>query len=63
MNDNAHVTMREWRVGRKLGRTVYAVVDTNEPDNDELIGMMDTRELALRVVMDHNRIFGRAALS
>jgi hypothetical protein len=32
-----------WRVGRKVGRTVY---DTN----DTLIGVMDTPELAARVV-------------
>lgn len=31
-----------WRVGRKVGRTVY--------DGDTLIGVMDTPELAARVV-------------
>jgi len=31
-----------WKVGRKVGRTLY--------DGDELIGLMDTRELAARVV-------------
>ena len=31
-----------WRVGRKVGRTLY--------DGDTLIGVMDTPELAERVV-------------
>ena len=28
-----------WRVGRKVGRTIYAVVNPAFPDDDELIGM------------------------
>lgn len=32
-----------WRVGKKLGRTLY--------DGDELVGLMDTEELA-RLVVD-----------
>jgi hypothetical protein len=32
-----------WRVGRKVGRTIYDA-------NDQLIGVMDTPELAKRVV-------------
>ncbi len=31
-----------WRVGRKLGRTLY--------DGERLVGMMDTAELAAQVV-------------
>ncbi len=38
--------MRPWRVGRKVGRTIY--------DGDKLIGMMDTRELAELVVRHVN---------
>lgn len=34
--------MSTWRVGRKVGRTVY--------QDDELIGVMDTAELAEKVV-------------
>lgn len=34
---------RPWRVGRKLGRTVYDA-------DDQLLGLLDTRELALLVV-------------
>lgn len=39
-----------WRVGRKVGRTVYDA-------NDTLIGVMDTPELAARVVIAINRTF------
>jgi len=34
---------KPWRVGRKVGRTIYDA-------DDNLIGMMDTRELAAEVV-------------
>lgn len=46
-------TMR-WRVGRRVGRTVYAV--PWEDDNDEgwLIGLMDTPALATAAVYAHN---------
>jgi hypothetical protein len=37
-----------WRVGRKLGRTVY--------DGDQLIGVMDTPELAETVVAAINQV-------
>lgn len=37
-----------WRVGRKLGRTVY--------DGDQLIGVMDTPELAESVVAAVNQV-------
>lgn len=35
-----------YRVGRKVGRTIYRVVGREPSDADELIGMLDTRELA-----------------
>jgi hypothetical protein len=44
-----------WRVGRKVGRTVYVQLGPEPSDDDPLIGMMDTRELAAQVVLDHNR--------
>jgi hypothetical protein len=45
-----------WRVGRKLGRTIYAV-EFDDPDGPGiLLGMMDSREIAERVVADHNRV-------
>jgi hypothetical protein len=50
-----------WRVGGKVGRTIYAVMDdeflTNREmsyEDDILIGVMDTVILAERVVADHN---------
>jgi hypothetical protein len=46
-----------WRVGRKVGRTIYAIVsdDVNKPsDDDVLIGCLDTRECAAEAVRAHN---------
>lgn len=43
-----------WRVGRKLGRTIYAQVGDDPDDDDVLLGMMDTAEIAAHVVHDHN---------
>jgi hypothetical protein len=43
-----------WRVGRKVGRTIYAVVGDRASDHDLLIGVMDTRELAEAAVRAHN---------
>lgn len=46
-----------WRVGRKLGRTVYRRVYTDKPsDDDHFVGIMDTRELAEQVVDAVNAI-------
>lgn len=42
-----------WRVGSKVGRTIYAVV--GDHFDDVLIGVMDTRALAELVVDDHNQ--------
>lgn len=40
------MTAERWRVGRKVGRTIYTVTG-DDPDGDGvLIGVMDTRELA-----------------
>lgn len=47
---NTHI----WRVGRKLGRTIYAQFAEEPSDGDLLLGMMDTPELAQQVVLDHN---------
>lgn len=44
----------EWRVGMKVGRTIYAVVGDGDCLKDVLIGVMDTRELAQAVVSTHN---------
>jgi hypothetical protein len=43
-----------WRVGRKVGRTIYAC--KYEPG--DLIGVMDTPELATAAVNAHNAAIG-----
>lgn len=43
-----------WRTGRKVGRTIYAQVGEEPSDDDALIGMVDTPEIARRLVDDHN---------
>jgi len=43
-----------WRSGRHVGRTLYAMSGPEPSDSDPLIGVMDTPELAARVVRDHN---------
>lgn len=43
-----------WRVGRKVGRTVYAQLGSEPSDEDPIIGMFDSVELAVRAVEDHN---------
>jgi hypothetical protein len=43
-----------WRVGRKVGRTIYAQIGPEPSDDDVLIGVMDTRALAEEAVAAHN---------
>lgn len=43
-----------WRVGQPVGRTIYAVVGAEPSDDDVLIGMMDTAELAGEACTAHN---------
>lgn len=43
-----------WRVGRKVGRTIYVQVGDQPSDNDPLIGVMDTPDLAAIVVRSVN---------
>ncbi len=43
-----------WRCGRKVGRTIYAQIGSEPGEDDLLIGMMDSPELALAVVEAHN---------
>lgn len=43
-----------WRVDRRVGRTVYAVVGQEPSDVDILIGVMDTPDLAAAAVVAHN---------
>lgn len=43
-----------WRVGRKVGRTIYAQRGSGPDDGDPLIGTMDTKSLAAEAVESHN---------
>lgn len=49
-----------WRVGRKVGRTIYVVYG---PGEEDLIGVMDSRELAAEAVAAHNSRVSAAMLS
>ncbi len=49
---------RPWRNGRKVGRTLYAMVGELPSEDDVLIGVLDTRELAWEVVIAHNNAGG-----
>ena len=48
-----------WRVGRSVGRTVYAVTGPEATKTDVLIGLMDSRALAAEVVDAHNLLLGK----
>jgi hypothetical protein len=52
---NPDYTIFRWRVGRKVGRTIYAIVGDEPSDHDALIGMMDSKPLAAEVVWAHNQ--------
>jgi len=43
-------TPPRWRTGRKVGRTIYRQVGPGPSDADELVGLMDTPDLARMVV-------------
>jgi hypothetical protein len=43
-----------WRTGRHVGRTIYLTGDAPSTEDDILIGMMDTVELAEDAVRNHN---------
>lgn len=43
-----------WRVGRKVGRTIYAQLGDMPSDDDPLIGVMDSCPLATAAVDGHN---------
>ena len=44
-----------WRVGSKVGRTIYAEVPGLDHDEQPLIGVMDTPDLATEAVTAHNK--------
>ena len=50
-----------FRIGRKVGRTIYRQVGDRPSDDDELVGMMDDRELAAFAVEAMNQALDRGA--
>jgi hypothetical protein len=48
--DVAYPFDHPWRVGRKVGRTIYVQEGDDPSDEDMLIGVMDTEYLAELVV-------------
>jgi hypothetical protein len=42
------------RTGRRVGRTIYVQLGDTPSDNDQLVGVMDTPELAALVVTSTN---------
>ena len=57
------LTKLPWRVGRKVGRTVYAQVGEKPSEQDLLIGLFDTQELAAEAVRSHNQALDRSETS
>ena len=52
-----------WRTGRRVGRTIYAQFGDVPGENDPLIGVMDTPELAAEAVDSHNSYISPYAAS
>jgi hypothetical protein len=50
------VTMLPWRVGRSVGRTIYAQLGDKPSKRDPFIGVMDTPDLATHAVAGHNHL-------
>jgi hypothetical protein len=48
------LALAPWRVGRSVGRTVYAQLGHDPGDADVLIGVFDNAALALEAVAAHN---------
>lgn len=43
-----------WRVGRKLGRTIYCRISDEDSDDDFLLGMVDNADIAQHICDVHN---------
>jgi hypothetical protein len=48
-----------WRVGRKVGRTIYVQFGIEPSDDDVLIGVMDTPWLAAEAINAHNAVLAK----
>lgn len=54
MNDVKDPRDFPWRIGRRVGRTIYLDDNPDPNDGSKLIGVMDTPELAVEAVAGHN---------
>jgi len=43
-----------WRIGRKIGKNIYAMVGDEPSDEDIDIGRMDNESIAAIAVLNHN---------
>lgn len=59
MLDKREFVHYPWRVGRSVGRTIYAAM-SEDMNAHVLIGVMDTPELALEAVHSHNDWISRS---
>ena len=50
----ADIVMKRWRIGRKVGKNIYAMVGPTPSDDDIDIGRMDDESLAANAVVCHN---------
>lgn len=55
---NRTLDEQPWRVGRKVGRTIYAQQGDEPSEDDPLIGVMDTEWLAEIACRAHNTEYG-----
>jgi hypothetical protein len=46
--------MTRYRVGRKVGRTIYRQLGDEPSDDDTLVGVMDNRPMAMAAVLGLN---------
>lgn len=55
--------MTVYRVGRKVGRTIYRQLGDKPSDSDSLVGVMDTKVLAQAAVIGLNAMEQAAGAS
>ncbi len=52
---------QRWRTGRHVGRTIYEQLSDGPSDDDTLIGVMDSPELAAEACRCHNAMLAGVA--
>lgn len=63
--DSLRCVLHPWRTGGSVGRTIYAVLGeggkehARDDEHDQLIGTMDTAQLAEAAVVAHNEWLAR----